>query len=108
MQHRNKLITKITLSAMSSLLTLILSSCSLSSPFSLNPSHPLTPNETCTNLKRRIIFYQNDVNHDTQWTSPTKRAQLLDDYEANNCPEIMGEKAREPQYKNYKKEEYKS
>lgn len=39
----------------------------------------------CSQLKREIIFYQHDNNMNPQWSSATKRAQLMQEYQKYQC-----------------------
>jgi hypothetical protein len=39
----------------------------------------------CSQLKREIIFYQHDNNMNPQWSSTTKRAQLMQEYKKYQC-----------------------
>jgi hypothetical protein len=56
---------------------LTLSSCALEKP---TDHHTI-----CAQLKRELIFYQSDTNMNPQWSSPTKRAQLMQEYKKYQC-----------------------
>ena len=47
--------------------------------FSMERGKTLTPFQVCEELKRTIIFRSHDPNHDTQWSSPSRQAILLQD-----------------------------
>jgi len=41
----------------------------------------------CAKTKRDLIFYSTNSNLNPQWSSATKRAQLMDQYNKYNCQE---------------------
>lgn len=49
----------------------------------------MTPYQICNDLKRSIMYYQQGVNHEVQWSSPGKRAELLRDFQRFNCRERL-------------------
>ncbi len=51
----------------------------------------------CNRLKRDIIFHRFDQNHDTAWSSPAKEAEILREYQQNNCEAILSGKAEAQQ-----------
>lgn len=59
--------------------------------FSLERGKTLSPFQVCEELKRTITFHTNDPNHDTQWSSPTRQAMLLQDYKKYHCSEVLNE-----------------
>ncbi len=59
--------------------------------FSMERGKTLSPFQVCEELKRTIIFQSNDPNHDTQWSSPSRQAILLQDYKKYNCSEVLNE-----------------
>ena len=52
-------------------------------PTSYNP--PTQREQRCSELKRQLIFYRTDMNSSANWSSPTKRAALMQQYEAAQC-----------------------
>lgn len=70
------------------LLITMLSSCS-DGLFNLNTDEPLNQYQVCTKLKREIIFFRNDMNHNYQWEDPTKKAALLADYQRFHCDDVL-------------------
>lgn len=57
-----------------------------------NAPRGMTKYEICSQLKRKIIFYQNDPNHNFQWRSPADMAALLRDYERFHCEDVLADK----------------
>lgn len=68
---------------------LFISSCAQVKPFAPNQekvkAKPANHHSLCAELRRKLIFLSNDVNMDTQWHSPTRRAQLLYEYKKYQC-----------------------
>jgi len=56
---------------------LILNACAIDKP---TDQHTI-----CSQLKRELTFYQTDNNMNPQWSSATKRAQLLQEYKKYQC-----------------------
>lgn len=71
-------------------ITTTLSACS--SPFSLERDKPLSNYQLCAQIKRQIIFYKNDPNHNYEWASPTDHAKLLAEFREHNCENVLEEK----------------
>jgi hypothetical protein len=69
-------------------LTSLLPACGLSSPFDMS-KRDTTQNQLCNRLKRDIVFYSMDQNHDTAWSSPAKQADILRQYKENDCEAIL-------------------
>jgi hypothetical protein len=65
-----------------------LTSCGLHSAFDMD-KRDTTQNQLCNRLKRDIVFYSMDQNHDTSWSSPAKQADILREYQENNCEEVL-------------------
>ncbi len=70
------------------LLSSFLTGCGLNSPFDMS-KRDTTQNQLCSRLKRDIVFYSMDQNHDTAWSSPAKQADILRQYQENNCEEVL-------------------
>lgn len=70
------------------LVSSFLSGCSLNSAFDMS-KRDTTQNQLCSRLKRNIVFYSMDQNHDTAWSSPAKQADILREYQENNCDEVL-------------------
>lgn len=85
---KSRLLLLSTIALMSSL-----SGCGLKSAFDMGDSAAKSPNQLCNRLKRNIVFYSMDQNHDSAWTSPAKRAELLREYRDNNCEDVLSGKA---------------
>lgn len=56
---------------------------------SMDRDKPLSPYQQCLELRRQLIFYSTDNNHNTDWSTPAKRLSLLQDYQSNDCTEIL-------------------
>lgn len=70
-----------------------LAGCGLNSAFDMGNASPRSQNQLCNQLKRDIMFYSMDQNHDTAWSSPAKQANILRQYQENNCEAILSGKA---------------
>ncbi len=70
------------------LATSFISGCGLNSAFDMS-KRDTSQNQLCSRLKRNIVFYSMDQNHDTAWSSPAKQADILRQYQQNNCEEIL-------------------
>jgi hypothetical protein len=71
------------------LITSTLAGCGLKSAFDMGTTTPVNQNQICNRLKRDIIFYSVDQNHDTAWSSPAKQADILRQYRDNNCDQVL-------------------
>ena len=70
-----------------------LAGCGLKSPLDMGTTSPRNHNQLCNRLKRDIVFYSVDQNHDTAWSSPAKQANILRQYRDNHCDEILNGRA---------------
>lgn len=70
------------------LVSSVLAGCGLNSAFDMT-KRDTTQNQLCSRLKRNIVFYSMDQNHDTAWSSPAKQADILRQYQENNCEEVL-------------------
>lgn len=50
---------------------------------------PVDTYQICTRLKRQIIFYNNNPNHNFQWRSPGQMASFIQDYQRYNCDAVL-------------------
>lgn len=66
----------------------MLSGCS-DGLFGMGRDEPETIYQTCTKLKRQIIFFRNDMNHNYQWSNPANKAALLADYQRFHCEDVL-------------------
>lgn len=65
-----------------------LTGCGLKTLFDVS-ARDTTQNQLCNRLKREIVFQRFDQNHDTSWSSPAKQAEVLREYQNNNCEAII-------------------
>ncbi|MCK4608734.1 MAG: hypothetical protein KAT71_04565 [Gammaproteobacteria bacterium] len=79
---------------------LTLSGCSSSKNSGKNffaVNKPTDQHTICSQLKREMIFYNSDTNMNPQWSSPTKKAQLLQEYKKYNCEQQEKKKQQQKQ-----------
>lgn len=74
------------------LLLLMLSGCDSILDKLAMTKQPTDQHTVCARLKRELIFYNTDLNLNPQWSSPTKRAQLLKEYKKYQCNRLEIEK----------------
>ncbi len=72
-----------------SLMLLTTASCGLNSAFDNSPTRPSDPRAYCTQLKRQIVFYSFNQNHDTAWSSPAQQARILKEFRDNRCDDLL-------------------
>jgi len=65
-----------------------LTGCGLNTIFDTS-ARDTTQNQLCNRLKREIVFYSFDQNHDSAWSSPAKQAEVFREYQNNNCEAII-------------------
>lgn len=71
---------------------LMLSSCASILDKLATTKQPTDQHAICAQLKRELIFYNTDLNLNPQWSSPTKRAQLLQEYKKYQCDQLQQNK----------------
>jgi hypothetical protein len=71
---------------------LILSGCASILDKLAPTKQPIDQHTICAQLKRELTFYNTDLNLNPQWSSPTKRAQLLQEYKKYQCNRLDIEK----------------
>lgn len=71
-----------------------LAGCGLRSAFDMGKDSPASQNQLCSRLKREIVFQNFNSNHDTNWTSPARQADILRQYQDNRCEELLSGKAQ--------------
>ena len=49
---------------------------------------PTDRHAICSDIKRKLVFYNNDPNLNPEWSSPTKRAELLQQYRKYDCDNL--------------------
>ncbi|MDQ2994699.1 MAG: hypothetical protein M3R00_07110, partial [Pseudomonadota bacterium] len=74
---------------LSSIVLISATGCGLNSAFDNTPRQPSDPRALCTQLKRQIVFYTFNQNHDTAWSSPAQQARILKEFRDNHCDEVL-------------------
>ncbi|KPJ67382.1 MAG: hypothetical protein AMJ43_03730 [Coxiella sp. DG_40] len=72
-----------------STIILTLSACASILDKLATTERPSKQHTICAQLKRELIFYNTDLNLNPQWSSPTKRAQLLQEYKKYQCDQLQ-------------------
>ena len=71
---------------------LMLSNCASILDKLATTKQPTDQHAICAQLKRELVFYNTDLNLNPQWSSPTKRAQLLQEYKKYQCDQLQRNK----------------
>ena len=52
---------------------------------------PTDRHAICSDIKRKLVFYNNDPNLNPEWSSPAKQAELLRQYRQYDCDNLESE-----------------